>query len=120
MLTRSFQLVLLKERQDLIDAQAVFDVLLRLAQDIDDRLPLDQVPRLLRPQQGVLVVVLERVHPALADVVVALLQGLLAGPLFEVQLVRAVLALNGHLVAGRPLASLSRIGGRALLGPARR
>ena len=67
-----------------------------------------------------LVVVVQRVDPALADVVVALLQDLFVGSLFEVQLFRAVLALNGHLVAGRTLASLSRIGGCALLDPARR
>ena len=57
------------------------DALLRPAQDFEGRLPLDQVPLLLRPQQGLLVVVVERVVPAVARVVGALPQRLLGGPL---------------------------------------
>ena len=75
---------------------------------------------ILCPQQGALVVVLERVDPAFVDMVFALLQGLLAGPLVEAQLRRAVLALDGIIVAGRPLAGLFGIGGRGSLDPAHR
>ena len=52
------QLVLLEEGQDLFDAQAVIDVLVRLAQDLEDRPTRDPfLVLLLRWQQGVLAVV---------------------------------------------------------------
>ena len=67
------QLELLEEGQDLLYGQPLLDVLLRPAQDLEDRLPRYQVLPLVRPQQGLLVVVVERVDPALALVMVAFL-----------------------------------------------
>ena len=51
--------------------RTLLDVLLRPAQDLEDRLPRYQVLPLVRPQQGLLVVVVERVDPVLAHVMVA-------------------------------------------------
>ena len=65
-------LILHEIGQDLLDGQSVLDALLRPAQDLEDRLSRYQVLLLLLgPQQGLLVVVVERVDPALADMMSA-------------------------------------------------
>ena len=74
--------------------RSVLDVLLRPTQDLEGRLSRYLVIFLLRPQQGLIVVVVDRVDPALVDVVVALLQRLPEGPLDEVQWARAVREFN--------------------------
>lgn len=84
-----------------------------VARHTEDRLQCGAVPLSTLPQQGVLVVVIERVEPALVDVAVAILKCL-----FGAQVARAVFALNDHFVAGRPIASILRIVGCAALDAA--
>ena len=72
---------LARREKDLLDGQPVLDVLLRLAQDFEDRLSHYHVILLILPQQGLHVVVVERVDPALAHVMVPPPQGLTEGPL---------------------------------------
>ena len=67
------QLVLLEEGQDLLNVRSVLDVRLRPSQDLEDRLSRYRILLLIRPQQGLLAVVVERVDPALAHVMVVFL-----------------------------------------------
>ena len=106
------QLVLLEEGQDLLDAQALSDVLLRPAQDLQDGRSGDEVFCLLRAKQGLLVVVVEGVDPALAHVVAPLLQGFSEGALAQVRGVAAVAELDRHLLARRPLSGRRRVASR--------
>ena len=65
------ELMLPEEGQDLCYGQSVLDVVLRPAQDLEDGLSRYPVILLLRPQQGLLVAVVERVDPAFADIMLA-------------------------------------------------
>ena len=70
--------------------QPVLDILFRSAQILQDNLPCDQVPLLIRSRQGVLVEVVDGVDPTLVLDVVLPLDRLLEGALRDIDLCGAV------------------------------
>ena len=92
------ELVLLEEGQDVLHGQPLLDGLLRPVQEVQDDLPGDDVPLLVRAQEGVPVGVVDGVQEALVLDVPLLHDRLPEGTLGQVQLVGAVHVLYHELV----------------------